>query len=78
MYPAPITELEEIKDQFNDKDFIVAKKVAERLLTIPIHRLLSKKDKEGIIAQLSAISSQPSDINTDQSIINSFLLKAKR
>jgi perosamine synthetase len=48
MYPTPINEIEEIKDAFNDKDFPSAKMIAERLLTIPTHHLLSEKDKKSI------------------------------
>ena len=48
MYPAPINEIEEIKNQFNGRTFPSAKKVSERLLTIPTHHLLSERDKERI------------------------------
>jgi perosamine synthetase len=48
MYPTPINEIEEIKEAFNGKDFPSAKMIAERLLTIPTHHLVSEKDKESI------------------------------
>jgi dTDP-4-amino-4,6-dideoxygalactose transaminase len=48
MYPTPINEIEEIRDQFNGRTFSSASEVAERLLTIPTHQLLKKKDREDI------------------------------
>ena len=48
MYPTPINEIEEIKETFNGKSFPGAGKVAEMLLTIPTHHLLSDQDREGI------------------------------
>jgi dTDP-4-amino-4,6-dideoxygalactose transaminase len=48
MYPTPINEIEEIQDQFNGRTFPSASKVAGRLLTIPTHQLLKKKDREKI------------------------------
>ena len=45
MYPTPINEIEEIQDHFNGRTFPSASKVAERLLTIPTHQLLKKKDR---------------------------------
>jgi dTDP-4-amino-4,6-dideoxygalactose transaminase len=48
MYPAPINEIEEIRDLFNGKTFPYAKRVSERLLTIPTHHLLLEKDKRNI------------------------------
>ena len=48
MYPTPINEIEELKGQFNGMAFPQAKMVSERLLTMPTHQFLSKKDKEDI------------------------------
>lgn len=48
MYPVPVNEIEEIKDQFDHVAFPVAKSLSERLLNIPTHPLLSKKDRERI------------------------------
>jgi perosamine synthetase len=48
MYPTPVNEIEELKVTFNGKDFPSAKMVAERLLSIPTHHLLSEEDKESI------------------------------
>lgn len=48
MYPTPINEIEEIKNEFSDKVFPVAGKIAGRLITIPTHQFLSEKDKKAI------------------------------
>ena len=48
MYPMPINEIEEIRNQFNGSVFPSAKRISETLLTIPTHHLLSEKDKERI------------------------------
>ncbi|OGW52203.1 MAG: hypothetical protein A2Z50_03620 [Nitrospirae bacterium RBG_19FT_COMBO_42_15] len=48
MYPTPINEIEELEGQFNGMAFPQAKVVSERLLTMPTHQFLSKKDKEDI------------------------------
>jgi len=44
MYPTPINEIAEIRTSFNDDAFPAAQRVAEQLLTIPTHGLVSKKD----------------------------------
>jgi len=49
MYPCAVNEIEEIRDQFDGMAFPAAKKVAEMLLTIPTHQLLTEKDKEAIV-----------------------------
>ena len=48
MYPSSINEIERLKDQFRGKEFLSATLVAERLLTVPTHHLLRKKDREKI------------------------------
>ncbi|MFZ3063753.1 MAG: aminotransferase class V-fold PLP-dependent enzyme [Nitrospirota bacterium] len=48
MYPTPINEVRELEGQFNGMTFPLAKMVSERLLTIPTHQFVSKKDKEDI------------------------------
>jgi perosamine synthetase len=48
MYPSPINEIEEIKTTFDGKAYPAAKTVSEKLLTIPIHHLLSENDKKSI------------------------------
>ena len=47
-YPTPINEIPEISDAFNGRGFPSARRVAEHLLTIPIHRWLSEDDKRAI------------------------------
>lgn len=58
MYPTPINEIQEIKGQFRRDNFPVAKLVADRLLTVPTHQLLSKKDRDKINKHLATISRQ--------------------
>jgi dTDP-4-amino-4,6-dideoxygalactose transaminase len=48
MYPTAVNEIEEIAIQFPNATYPVAAYVAERLLTIPTHELLSMKDKKRI------------------------------
>jgi len=48
MYPTPINEIEEIRETFDGEVFPAAKVVADRLLTLPTHHLLSEKDKNAI------------------------------
>jgi dTDP-4-amino-4,6-dideoxygalactose transaminase len=50
MYPAAINEIEEIKGMFDGKAYPGAKEVAERLLTLPTHHLMTERDKEAICA----------------------------
>jgi len=52
MYPTPVNEIAEIRDHFVGMVFPVAHKIAECLLTLPTHHLLSKKDKEKICRYL--------------------------
>lgn len=48
MYPTPINEINEISCQFDGKQFPVAKKIADTLLTIPTHQFVTEKAKEEI------------------------------
>jgi dTDP-4-amino-4,6-dideoxygalactose transaminase len=63
MYPTPINEIKEIKDQFDGMIFPTARDIAECLVSLPTHQLLSEKDKERICSYLKAqgpvILSQP-------------------
>lgn len=47
-YPTPINEIPELKAAFGGARFPSARKVADRLLTIPTHQWLSEKDKRAI------------------------------
>lgn len=49
MYPASINKIQEIQADFQDRFFPVAMDLAERLLTLPTHPLVSKRDQEAII-----------------------------
>ena len=48
LYPAPINEIEEIREQFYDDIFPIAKDISERLFLMPTHALLTKKDRMAI------------------------------
>ncbi len=53
MYPVPVNEIDEIKDQMEGMNFPVAKSVADRLVNFPTHWLLLKSDRESICELLS-------------------------
>lgn len=53
LYPTPINEIAEIREQFNGIVFPCAKEIADCLLTLPTHQLLSKKDREKIFRMIS-------------------------
>jgi perosamine synthetase len=44
MYPTPVNEIAELKSSFSGQFFPAAKRVAETLLTLPTHHLLSETD----------------------------------
>ena len=48
-YPTPINEIPEISAAFNGRRFPSARRVAEHLLTLPIHHWLSEDDKRAIV-----------------------------
>lgn len=50
MYPTPINEIEELKEQFRGSSYPVAKEVSLKLLAIPTHSLLMQHDRESIVA----------------------------
>lgn len=53
MYPSPINEIREIKDQFTGMTYPVAKLVAEKLVTLPTHAYLTNRDIDRIAHVLS-------------------------
>jgi len=63
MYPTAVNEIEEIKGIFDGKAYPGAKEVAERLLTLPTHHLMTQRDKEAICALFRSLEIQgvPSD-----------------
>jgi perosamine synthetase len=52
MYPTAVHQIAEIRSMFHGMSFPSAEAVAERLITIPTHPLLTRKDKEVIGALL--------------------------
>ncbi|MGH7770068.1 MAG: hypothetical protein ACREQP_21670, partial [Candidatus Binatia bacterium] len=60
MYPAAINEIEEIKGMFAGESYPGAKSVAERLVTLPTHHLMTERDKEAICALFRSFEIQRS------------------
>jgi len=54
MYPASVNEILEIRSLFIGEQYPIAKKVSERLLTLPTHQYLREKDIEDIIELLDS------------------------
>ena len=52
MYPASVNEIEEIRSLFINEEYPVAKKISERLLTLPTHPYVRDSDVEKIIKLL--------------------------
>jgi dTDP-4-amino-4,6-dideoxygalactose transaminase len=52
LYPTAINEITEIRDHFGGMAFPVAREIADCLLTLPTHHLLSKQDRENICRYL--------------------------
>ena len=48
MYPTPVNEIEELKEAFSGQAFPAAKQVAETLMALPTHSLLSETDKQTV------------------------------
>ncbi len=55
MYPAAITGIEELKDRIGERPCPVAQAVSERLLTVPVHPLVSDSDIAAITHLLSDV-----------------------
>lgn len=53
MYPTPVNEIEEIKNEMGKETYPGAKAVCERLINIPVHQLLCDKDKDAIIKMIN-------------------------
>jgi perosamine synthetase len=47
-YPTPVSDIPEIGLSFNARQFPSARRIAERLLTLPTHHWLSERDKSAI------------------------------
>jgi perosamine synthetase len=48
MYPTPVNEIEEIKDRFHGQTFPSAKLIADTLLVLPTHHLLTDTDRRSV------------------------------
>jgi len=57
MYPTAVNEIEELKTAFSGQVFPGAKKVAETLVTLPTHHLLTDTDKKAICSLLTSTAS---------------------
>ncbi|MBZ0155104.1 MAG: DegT/DnrJ/EryC1/StrS family aminotransferase [Alphaproteobacteria bacterium] len=57
MYPCPVNEISEIREQFSGRTFPSAKKAAETLVTLPTHPLLSARDREALRGLLEELFS---------------------
>jgi dTDP-4-amino-4,6-dideoxygalactose transaminase len=64
-YPTPINEIPEICVAFNGQRFPSARRVADHLLTIPLHQWLSETDKQAI-ADCVARSGRTSHASVEQ------------
>jgi len=68
MYPTAINEIEEIQAEFKGEEFPSAKEIAERLLAVPVHSLLSDQDKAAITALMNSVSASPLNRATFKSV----------
>ena len=55
MYPTAINEIEELKPVSNDKRFLVAEAIAERLLTLPTHQLVPDWSRKAVCELLEGV-----------------------
>ncbi len=56
MYPGPINRIEEIKSAFSGKEYPAAQMLADRLFTVPVHPLVSKRERGVLCEELSAMN----------------------
>ncbi len=54
MYPCPIHEIPQIADCFTGLNFPAASLVADRLITIPLHKFVKDRDREEIVRLITA------------------------
>jgi perosamine synthetase len=50
MYPTPVNQIEELKGMFDGETYPAAEEVAERILALPTHHLMTEQDKAAILA----------------------------
>ena len=55
-YPDAINRIPEFRDQFGNQDFPTAQSLAREILTIPVHPLLTNRDKKKIVLFISPIA----------------------
>lgn len=56
MYPSPVNRIEEIEERFRGMDFPEAERVAQRLLALPTHQLITEKDRADVCGLLEGMS----------------------
>jgi perosamine synthetase len=55
-YPNPVNGIKELQNEFNGQIFPNAYKLSRQLLTLPVHSLLSKNDKNKIVSFLNIMA----------------------
>ncbi|MFO0754205.1 MAG: DegT/DnrJ/EryC1/StrS family aminotransferase [Thermodesulfovibrionales bacterium] len=60
MYPCPVNEIGALREQFSGKTFPSAKRIAETLVTLPTHPLLTARDREALCSLIGeSLSARP-------------------
>ncbi|MCP4647835.1 MAG: aminotransferase DegT [bacterium] len=57
-YKEAVCDIRELRNEFSDADFPVAREFASRLITLPIHPLLSRKDMRRIVEAVALADSK--------------------
>lgn len=60
MYPKPINQIEEIREMFDGEAYPAAEELAERILALPTHHLLTHRDKNAILTVFLPLALQSS------------------
>ncbi len=55
LYPTAISDVKELRGRLENGDFPAAKQVAERLVTLPVHPLVTKADRACIAKMINAL-----------------------
>jgi len=64
-YPDSINRIPELKQNYAEQDFPVAKELAVSLITLPAHPFVSEKDKAQISALVSEMANQESSVKQE-------------
>ncbi len=56
MYPAPIHRIEEIKSAFSGQEYPAAQRLSDRLFTVPVHPLVSKRERSALCEELNGLN----------------------